>query len=206
MNSAAFWDKRAKQYDNAIRKHDAPFDKTIERTRALLSCSDVVLDFGCGSGEFSLELAPQLQRVHGIDTSARMIELAKENARRRHIDNTIFDQRDLFDRGLISQPFSTVIAFSIFHLVDDASKTLARLNDLLPTGGLLISETPCLRERNWLFRSLINLAQKLGLAPTIYSLSSSELESLVSCGGFEILESRMWDEKNALQWIVARKM
>ena len=83
---------------------------------------------------------------------------------------------------------------------------LARLNDLLPTGGLLISETPCLGERDWLFRSLINLAQKLGLAPTICSLSSGELESLVSCGGFEILESRIWDEKNALQWIVARKI
>jgi len=206
MNSAAFWDKRSKQYDDAIRKHGALFDKTIERTNALLSCSDVVLDFGCGSGEFSLDIAPQVQRVHGIDTSARMIEFAKGKARGLHIDNTIFDQKDLFDRSLISQSFSTVIAFSIFHLVDDASKMLARLNDLLPTGGLLISETPCLGEKSWLFRSSINLAQKLGLAPTIYSLSSGELESLVSCGGFEILESKIWDEKNALQWIVARKI
>jgi SAM-dependent methyltransferase len=206
MNSTAFWDKRSKQYDDAIRKHDAPFDKTIERTRALLSCSDVVLDFGCGSGEFSLDLAPRVQRVHGIDTSARMVELAKGKARDRQIDNTVFDQRDLLDRSLFSQSFSTVIAFSIFHLVDDASKMLARLNDLLPTGGLLISETPCLGERNWSFRSLTYLAQKLGLAPTIYNLSSGELESLVSCGGFEILESEIWDEKNALQWIVARKI
>ncbi|MHC4316680.1 MAG: class I SAM-dependent methyltransferase [Planctomycetota bacterium] len=206
MNSAAFWDKRSKQYDDAIRKHDAPFDKTIERTKALLSCTDVVLDFGCGSGEFSLDLAPQVQRVHGIDTSSRMIELAKGKARDRHIDNTIFDQRDLFDHSLVSQSFSAVIAFSIFHLVGDASKTLARLNDLLPTGGLLISETPCFGERKWLFRSLINLAQKLGLAPTICSLSSGELESLVSSAGFEILESKIWDEKNALRWIVARKM
>jgi 2-polyprenyl-3-methyl-5-hydroxy-6-metoxy-1,4-benzoquinol methylase len=205
MNSATFWDKRSKQYDDAISKHDAQFDKTIERTKALLTSSDVVLDFGCGSGEFSLDLAPQVQRVHGIDTSARMIELAKGKAHNRHIDNTIFDQRDLFDRSLISQSFSTVIAFSIFHLVDDASKMLARLNDLLATGGLLISETPCFGERNWLFGFLIDLAQKLGLAPTIYSLSSGELESLVSCGGFEILESEIWDEKNALQWIVARK-
>jgi 2-polyprenyl-3-methyl-5-hydroxy-6-metoxy-1,4-benzoquinol methylase len=190
MNSAAFWDKRSKQYDDAIRKHDAPFDKTIERTKALLSCTDVVLDFGCGSGEFSLDLAPQVQRVHGIDTSSRMIELAKGKARDRHIDNTIFDQRDLFDHSLVSQSFSAVIAFSIFHLVGDASKTLARLNDLLPTGGLLISETPCFG----------------GLAPTICSLSSGELESLVSSAGFEILESKIWDEKNALRWIVARKM
>ncbi len=206
MNSAEFWDKRSQQYDDAVKKHDAPYDKTIERTKTLLSSSDVVLDFGCGSGEFSLDLAPQVRRVHGIDTSARMIELANGKARNRHIDNTIFDQKDLFDRSLDSQSFSTVIAFSIFHLVDDAAKVLRRLNELLATGSLLISETPCLGERNWLFRSLLSLAQKLGLAPKIHDLSSSELESLMSGNGFEIVESKIWDRKNALQWTVARKI
>ena len=206
MNSTAFWDKRSKQYDDVITQHDALFNKTIESTKALLSGSDVVLDYGCGSGEFSLDLAPQVQRVHGIDSAASMIELAKGKASKRHIENTNFDKTNLFDRCLISQSFTTIIAFSIFHLVDDASKVLARLNDLLPTGGFLISETPCLGERNWFFRSLISLSQKFGLAPTIYSLSIGELESLVSRGGFEILESKVWDEKNALQWIVARKM
>lgn len=206
MNSATFWDKRSKQYDDAVQKHDAPFDKTIARTRALLSSRDVVLDFGCGSGEFCVELAPHVERVHGIDTSAAMIALAKEKARNRHMGNTIFDQRDLFDSSLTSRSFSSVIAFSIFHLVDDVSMVLVRLSELLETDGLLISETPCLSERNWLFRSLISLAQKVGLTPKIWSLSSDELESLVSISGFEILESEVWDEKSALRWIVAKKI
>ena len=102
--------------------------------------------------------------------------------------------------------FSAIIAFSIFHLVDDIPRVLARLNDLLRPGGLLISQTPCLGERGWIFRSLISLAQKLGLAPTIISLRIAELESLVTSGNFEIIENEIWDEKNALQWIVARKI
>lgn len=206
MSTTTFWDKRSKQYDDAIRKHDEPFDKTIERTRALLNSSDVVLDFGCGSGEFCVELAAYVRRVHGIDTSARMIDLAEEKARNRHIENVEFDQSDLFDGGFASQSFSSAIAFGIIHLVDDASMVLARLGDLLETDGLLISETPCFGDSSWLFRSSINLAQKLGLLPKIHSLSSDELESLVSSNGFEIVESEVWDDKHSSQWIVARKV
>ena len=37
-------------------------------------------------------------------------------------------------------------------------------------------------------------------------LTIAELESLVSSSDFEILETNIWDEKMAIQWIVARKM
>jgi trans-aconitate methyltransferase len=92
------------------------------------------------------------------------------------------------------------------HLVDDAQKVLARLNDLMAAGGLLITQTPCLGERGWFFRLLIGLAQKMGVAPYIRSLTITELESLVSASDFEILETKIWDEKNGIQWIVARKI
>jgi len=200
------WDQRARKYDDGIKNHDAVYDKTIESTKALLSRSDVVLDFACGSGEFSLDIAPHIERIHGIDTSAKMIELAKKKSLDRQVDNTSFDQIDVFDPSLISYSFSAIIAFSIFHLVDDAQKVLARLNDLMAAGGLLITQTPCLGERGWFFRSLIGLAQKVGVAPYIRSLTITELESLVSSGDFEIIETRTWDEKNAIHWIIARKM
>ncbi len=202
---ATFWDKRSKKYDDNIKKHDSIYEKTIDRTKSLLNNSDVVLDFACASGEMSLDIAPHVQRVHGIDQSIKMIELANQKARDRQVDNINFDQIDAFDQRLVSNSFSDVVAFNIFHLLNDAPKVLARLNDLLPTGGLLISQTPCLGERSWFFRSLISLAQKLRFAPTIRSLTIAELESLVSNSNFEIFETKIWDEKNAVQWIVARK-
>ena len=202
---ATFWDKRARQYDNSVKKHDAVYEKTIDCTKSLLSNSDVLLDFACASGEMSLDIAPSVQQVHGIDLSEKMIELANQKARDRQIDNIKFDQIDAFDPRLASNSFSAIIAFSIFHLLDDVPKVLARLNDLMATGGLLISQTPCLGERSWFFRSLISLAQKLRFAPTIRSLTIAELELLVSNSNFEIFETKIWDEKNAVQWIVARK-
>ncbi len=203
---ATFWDKRSKDYDDIVKKHDSLYEKTIDSTKSLLTNSDVVLDFACASGEMSLDIAPHVQRVHGIDLSVKMIELANQKARDRQVDNLDFDQMDAFDQRLVSKSFSAIIAFNIFHLLDDAPKVLARLHDLLATGGLLISQTPCLGERNWLFRSLIRLAQNFGLAPTIRSFTVAELEALVSGSTFEMCETTMWDEKNAVQWIVARKI
>lgn len=205
MNTAEFWDKRAQQYEDAVKKHNVPYEKTIDRTTALLGASDRVLDFGCGTGEFSVDLAPQVREVHGIDTSAKMIDLARKKARDRKLDNCRFDQADVDDPDLRSQSYSSVLAFSVLHLVRNAPKTLARVNELLATNGLLISETPCLGDRSGLLRFLVNLAQKLKLAPAIHSFTCSDLESLFSDCGFEIVESRLWDKKNSLQWIVARK-
>ena len=201
---ATFWDKRSKHYDDNIKKHDFLYEKTIDSTKSLLTDSDVVLDFACASGEMSLDIAPHVQRVHGIDLSVKMIELANQKVRDRQVDNINFDQIDAFDQRLVSNSFSAIIAFNIFHLLDDPPKVLARLNDLLAEGGLLISQTPCLGERSWFFRSLIGLVQKLGLAPTILSLTIVELEALVASSNFEIFESKIWDEKTMVQWIVAR--
>ena len=203
--TATFWDKRSRKYDDDVKKHDCVYRKSIGSTKSLLASSDVVLDFACASGEISLDVARHVRRVDGIDLSGKMIELANQKARDRQSDNVDFNQGDAFDETLESRSFSAIIAFNIFHLVDNATNILARLNDLLAAGGLLISQTPCLGERSWAVRSLIDLAQRLGLAPTIRSFAIPELESLVSSGNFEIFESELWDEKNAVQWIVARK-
>jgi len=204
--NATIWDKRSKKYDDDIKKHDSVYTKTIDSTKSLLTNSDVVLDFGCASGEMSLDIAPNVQHVHGIDLSVKMIEIANRKTRERQVKNISFDHVDVFDQRLASNSFSTIMAFNIFHLLDDAPKVLARLYDLTSKGGLLISQTPCLGERSWFFKVLISLAQKAGIAPTILSLTFAELESLVSSSNFKISETKIWDEKNAIQWIVARKI
>ena len=79
--TARFWYKRSSKYDDAIKTHDDVYKKTIETSTSLLSSADTVLDFGCGSGEMSLDIAAQVQRLHGIDTSANMLDLTYQKAR-----------------------------------------------------------------------------------------------------------------------------
>ena len=98
--------------------------KTIDKTRPLLTRSDGELDFDCASGEISLDSAPHVQRFHGSDLSAGMIELANQKARDPHVDNVRFDRMDAFDRSLESNSFSATGAYNIFHFLDDAPKCL----------------------------------------------------------------------------------
>ena len=100
MQQATFWDGRAEKYDEDIRTHDSLYIRTITRTAALLTNSDVVLDLGCGSGEIGLDIARHVQRVHGIDVSTKMIELANQKAHDRSISNVEFGQADAFDQRL----------------------------------------------------------------------------------------------------------
>ncbi len=203
--SATFWDKRATNYDNNIQAHDAQYDKTITHTKSFLKPTDKVLDFGCASGEMTLDLVPFVERIHGIDISAKMIELATQKAEQRRIHRATFSQMDVFHPQLVPGSFSAILAFNVFHLVEDAPKVLARLHDLLDEGGLLITQTPCLGERNLLFRTLINFAQKTGMAPAITSFTTPDLEALVKQHQFDIVESKLWDKAYATRWIVAQK-
>ncbi len=202
---AKFWDKRSQKYNDDIEKHNAVYIQTIESTKSLLSTSDVVLDLGCASGEFSLDIAPGVQSVHGIDTSTDMIAMATQKACDRSVDNVAFDPTDVFDRSLDARSYTAVLAFNFLHLVEDIHAVLGRVNQLLPTGGLLISQTPCLGDRGLLFKVFVGFAQKVKIAPPILSLIGPELEAEVAGAEFDIAESKEWDPRNAIHWIVARK-
>lgn len=203
--AVTFWDKRAKKYDNAVRKRGADYDRTIARAKSLLSTSDVVLDLGCASGEYSLDVATFVRRVHGIDTSANMIALATKKARDRAVNNVTFDAADVFDRSLDAHRSTAVLAFNVLHLVDELCSVLRRVNDLLPTGGLFISQTPCLGEWSFPLKMFLGFAQKMRLVPKILSLTALDLEAGIAGAGFDIAESEVWDRKNAILGIVARK-
>jgi ubiquinone/menaquinone biosynthesis C-methylase UbiE len=64
---ATFWDKRSQKYDEKIKKHDFIYRKTIEKTKLHIKSPYKVLDFGCGSGEISLNLLSKVKFIHGID-------------------------------------------------------------------------------------------------------------------------------------------
>jgi cyclopropane fatty-acyl-phospholipid synthase-like methyltransferase len=91
---STFWDRQAQQFGRDAQEHGVLYDKTIEATAAMLSANDTVLDFGCATGEYGFGIARYVHSVQGIDLSAKMIELAKQNARERRIENIRFDQMD----------------------------------------------------------------------------------------------------------------
>ena len=204
MKQNEFWDKRSDKYDLNIRDENF-FAPTIEKTKKLLNESDVVLDVGCATGEIGLEIADAVKHVHGIDTSKAMIDKAKCKAEKRKINNVEFDCIDVNTQSIERESYDKVFAFNVLHLVDNPTEVINRMSELLFESGYVVSETPCLGERGWLFRVLISVFVKVGMAPPIAGLSYRKMKQMFLDNKLEIIQEEILDDKDKVIWIVAKK-
>ena len=101
-NSEKFWDKVSNLFDRPEKKinQTSTSFKTIEATKRLLDSNDVVLDYGCGPGTITNEIAESVKTIHAIDISSGMIAVAKRKAAQRNIENINFEQSNLFDEAI----------------------------------------------------------------------------------------------------------
>ncbi|MFW8592525.1 23S rRNA (uracil(1939)-C(5))-methyltransferase RlmD [Glaciecola sp. 2405UD65-10] len=65
--------------------------------------NQVLYDFFCGSGNFSLMLAPKVKSVLGFEGVNEMVELAQHNAAVNNIENCTFATCDLSDERALAQ-------------------------------------------------------------------------------------------------------
>ncbi|MFT6338119.1 MAG: 2-polyprenyl-3-methyl-5-hydroxy-6-metoxy-1,4-benzoquinol methylase [Saprospiraceae bacterium] len=83
--------------------------KTIEATKKLLSRNDVVLDYGCGPGTITIEIAESAKTIHAIDISSGKIEVAKGKAAQRSTENLDFEQSNLLDERYKKESFNVFL-------------------------------------------------------------------------------------------------
>ncbi|MCX9009805.1 MAG: methyltransferase domain-containing protein [Candidatus Methanoperedens sp.] len=199
-----FWDKMANYYDREEKKDELTYIKIIEKTKKYLKISDVVLDYGCGTGLISNEIADNVKEIHAIDISFKMIEIAKRKADGRKIKNIEYANSTIFDERYKRGSFDVILVFYILHLLEDTPKVMKRMNELLKPGGLIISTTPCMGEKTFL-SILLSLVSKIGLIPNIRSFKISELEDSIANGNFEIVETECLHQSSPEYFIVAKK-
>jgi 2-polyprenyl-3-methyl-5-hydroxy-6-metoxy-1,4-benzoquinol methylase len=204
-NAETFWDNTAKNYNREEKRDEKTYLKIIEKIRTYLKPNDIVLDFGCGTGLVSNEIAGNVKQIHAIDISSKMIAIAKEKAAGRKIENIDHAHSTLFDEQLRKGSFDVILAFYILHLVEDNQKVMQRLNELLKPGGLMISATPCMGEKP-ILNGLFSMAGKIGIIPTIRSFKKTELEDSIANGNFEIVETECLHQSSQQYFIVAKKI
>ena len=202
--SEKFWDRLSKKYDKPDKIDEVLKFKSIETIIKYLNSNDIVLDFGCATGTIASSIADKVKEMHGIDISSKMIQIAKERAIERKIENIYFSQSTIFDERFKRDSFNMILAFSILHLLEDTEKIMKRINELLKPGGYFISLTPCLGEKT-LLRSLILLVHKIGILPTIRCFKILELEKSIVDGNFQIVESQCLDNNPLEYFIIAKK-
>lgn len=154
MSSVAFEsDLYPDEYFEGLHKvtpFAAPPRKWRERDRDILALARptkdaVLLDLGSARGDVCFLLSPHVREAIGIDASAKALEIADAERRRRKLDNVRFVQGDVAQ--LLPVPDASVDvagAFDLLEHVDDATvrQMLAALRRVLRKGGVFVAYTP----------------------------------------------------------------
>lgn len=202
--SEQFWDRAASTYDREERKDEAINVRIVEKTRQYLKKSDVLLDYGCGTGTIDIEIAEDVKEILGIDTSPKMIFYAERKASEHQIYNIHYEQAAIFDERLTAGSFDVITAANILHLVLHPEAVMKRVHELLKPGGLFISTTPCMRQV-WYLNLILQFAVKIGLVPKVKAFKHPEIEKMIAGGSFQIMESVSAYRGKPIWFVAARK-
>jgi ubiquinone/menaquinone biosynthesis C-methylase UbiE len=96
-----------------------------------------VLDVGTGPGRFGVFFAERGCRVTGVDLNPDMLEIARENARQRHVADRFevvggsAEDLSQFDEG----EFDVVLCMELFDHLPDLGRALSEMRRKLKVGG-----------------------------------------------------------------------
>ena len=203
MDAAArdvrFWNGASRKYA-ARPVGDLPgYERTLERTRSHLKQSDVVLEFGCGTGTTAVKLAPSVSRYVATDLAPAMIEIGRERAAEAKVDNITFEAGTPADNRWDEGEFDAVIAFNVLHLITDRKPALSGVRRMLKPGGRFISKTPCLSHMNLVMGAMVRVVvpvmQMVGKAPAVAIFSARQIESEIEAAGFRFIDRALLGTK-----------
>jgi|SRR5690606_3169078 len=204
--SEKFWNRYADKYSKKKIRDENMYQRKLTETQTLLDKDMRILEFGCGTGTTAIHHAEHVQHIDAIDTSERMIEIAREKAKRAEARNINFTRCSLTEFGAATSSFDAVLGLNVIHLLPDRASVLDEVARVLKSGGLFISTTGCLG--NSCLR-LIKLLEPFGTAfgfmPPVSIFTETELVKEISAAGFQI-ENRWRHGIQGIEvFIVARK-
>lgn len=146
-----FWEQKAHaptDFDATGRSRTdiVGFLYTIEEVVRLLEPqrTDRLLDVGCGTGLFTLALAPWVQNVDGVDISPAMVDRSRANT--AGLSNVAFGPGTMTDLSAVTGPFQRVLAYSVVQYLRDEDEFRAALAELArvlaPGGRALLAANP----------------------------------------------------------------
>jgi ubiquinone/menaquinone biosynthesis C-methylase UbiE len=121
--------------DNPIRRFLSPPGQIISKLN--VGSKDTVVDFGCGTGFFTIPLAKIAERTIGIDVSSKMLVRAAENVRKNGF-TAEFLESDGTEIKLENESIDFVLLVHVFHEVNDKPRVLREFSRILKRSGRLV--------------------------------------------------------------------
>ncbi len=122
--------------DNAIRRWLQPPFELIEKLG--IHQTDVVMDFGCGPGYYTIELARKTKSVMAVDLSSEMLKKAQTKAEKSAIKNIKFVQSDGKSLQVEDGTVDMIFLVTVFHEVGDKQVVLREFGRVLKAEGKLV--------------------------------------------------------------------
>ena len=147
----------------------------------------VIADLGAGDGTFSLQLAQQASKVIAVDSSARMIEFAREQAHRHQITNVDYRLGDMEELPIDDAAVDLVFFSQSLHHALHPDRALQGAFRILRPGGRI---------------AILDLARhRFEEAREIYAderlgFSEAELESMLNKAGFDKVQVSVVDKES----------
>lgn len=113
-------------------------DLIVERAEP--SSGDVVVDIGSGTGLLTLEIAPRVEQVWGVDISPAMAEYLRTKAASGALDNVQAAVSSAVSLPLVDSCADLVVSNYCFHHLSDEDKeqALLEVRRVLRPGGRLV--------------------------------------------------------------------
>lgn len=185
-----FWNHRALHYDEQVGPmYEDAYRKTAEFTLKYLSHGDRVLEFACGTGIVTMDVAPHVTHIRAIDISEEMVIRAREKISKAGLCNVDVTQTDLFDPSLEEGSFDAVMAFNVLLYVDNFAEVMGRIRALLKPGGVFLSASDCLGGKLTKVGVQKFFRSRTGKMPYVAFFTQKSLAKRIAQSGFEILET-----------------
>lgn len=201
-----FWNLIASKYAASPIADRPAYEAKITKLKTFLTPEMSVLDIGCATGTQCGDIANSVQQVTGIDISSKLLSIAEQRMAERKVENVEFIQTSAFDERFQPGSFDAVMAFHVLHFFEDIDVIFKRVNELLRPGGIFISETACLGNKNKLMSTMLRTMGHLGLLPKMSLLTTQQLEDLLKNSGFSIVDKTKFSNRPDAEFtLVARK-
>ncbi len=156
---------------NPLRRYREPPNRLVDIFK--INSSDTVVDFGCGPGYYTVEIARRAARTIGVDISDEMLEKARRAAEKAGVSIELL-RSDGTSIELPASSISLILLIHVYHEIPDKEKTITEFRRILLKGGRIIIEE---RTRQGMLAKIVpgppvfdvsritELALKVGLTP-----------------------------------------